>query len=102
MSYFDIITNKLYQAFSIEHLALTDESFMHNVPAGTESHFKLIIVTDDFLKTPKVRRHQSIYNVLSQTMQDIHALSIQAFTIEEFNLNPKIIHSPECSNRDKK
>ena len=56
MSYFDIITNELYQAFSIEHLALTDESFMHNVPAGTESHFKLIIVTDDFLKTPKVRR----------------------------------------------
>ena len=99
MSYKETIISDLHQAFAIEHIALKNESFMHNVPADSESHFKLIIVSDDFLGMTKVKRHQSIYNALSETMKSIHALSIQAFTVAEFNLDPMILDSPDCSNK---
>jgi BolA protein len=99
MSYYETIISNLHQAFAIEHIALKNESFMHNVPADSESHFKLIIVSDDFLGSTKVKRHQNIYNALSETMQNIHALSIQAFTVTEFNLDPMILESPDCSNK---
>ena len=99
MSYKETIISDLHQAFAIEHIALKNESFMHNVPADSESHFKLIIVSDDFLGITKVKRHQGIYNALSETMKSIHALSIQAFTVAEYNLDPMILDSPDCSNK---
>ena len=99
MSYKETIISDLHQAFAIEHIALKNESFMHNVPADSESHFKLIIVSDYFLGITKVKRHQGIYNALSETMKSIHALSIQAFTVAEFNLDPMILDSPDCSNK---
>ena len=99
MSYYETIISDLHQTFAIEHIALKNESFMHNVPADSESHFKLIIVSDDFLGITKVKRHQGIYNALSETMKNIHALSIQAFTVTEFNLDPIILESPDCSNK---
>jgi BolA protein len=72
---------------------------MHNVPPDSESHFKLVIVSDDFIEMTKVKRHKIIYQNLVETMKKIHALSIQAFTIEEFNTNPVILSSPDCSNK---
>jgi len=32
-------------------------------------------------------------------MNKIHALSIQAFTIDEYKKNPVILKSPDCSNK---
>jgi len=32
-------------------------------------------------------------------MSEIHALSIQAFTIEEYKANPVIHSSPDCANK---
>jgi acid stress-induced BolA-like protein IbaG/YrbA len=47
----------------------------------------------------KVKRHQLVYLILVETMKKIHALSIQAFTIQEFNANPVILSSPDCSRK---
>ena len=47
----------------------------------------------------KVKRHQLIYQILINIMKEIHALSIQAFTIEEYNSNPVILSSPDCANK---
>ena len=51
------------------------------------------------IEMTKVKRHQMIYKTLVETMKEIHALSIQAFTIQEFNANPIILSSPDCSNK---
>ena len=99
MSYHDDIILNLQKAFKTQNLLLENESFMHNVPADSETHFKLVIVSNDFLGLTKVKRHQKIYNVLTQTMNQIHALSIQAFTIDEYQKNPIILQSPDCSNK---
>ena len=99
MTIHDAIIKDLNMAFSVEHLYLENESSMHNVPPDSESHFKLVIVSDDFIELTKVKRHKIIYQTLVETMKKIHALSIQAFTTEEFNTNPVILSSPDCSNK---
>ena len=93
------IIEHLNIAFSVEHLYLENESSMHNVPPNSESHFKLVIVSNDFSDLSRVKRHQNIYTALKPVMEKIHALSIQAFTIEEYNKNPVILSSPECSKK---
>ncbi len=49
------IESKLISAFSpIHHMEVRNESYMHNVPTGSETHFKVIIVSEKFssVKTP--------------------------------------------------
>ena len=99
MSSYKRIINALNKQLTIEHMFLENESSMHNVPPNSESHFKLIIASDDFIKLSKVKRHQLIYQILSKIMSEIHALSIQAFTIEEYKANPVIYSSPDCANK---
>ena len=42
------IINNLNESMNISSLKIINESFMHNVPKDSESHFKVIIVSDDF------------------------------------------------------
>jgi stress-induced morphogen len=43
-----IVTDKLVGQFESEVLQVTNESYMHSVPAGSETHFKVVLVTDQF------------------------------------------------------
>ncbi|MDA9964671.1 BolA family transcriptional regulator [Gammaproteobacteria bacterium] len=99
MSIHEAIIEDLNMAFSVEHLYLENESSMHKVPPNSESHFKLVIVSNDFNHLSKVKRHQNIYSALNAVMNKIHALSIQAFTIDEYDKNPVILKSPDCSKK---
>ena len=99
MIIYETIIECLNREFVVEHLFLKNESSMHNVPPNSESHFKLVIVSNNFNKMSKVKRHQSIYSSLNNVMNKIHALSIQAFTIDEFKNNPVILDSPDCSKK---
>ena len=47
-----IVIQKLEKAFSPNHLEVINESASHNVPAGSESHFKVIISADFFVINP--------------------------------------------------
>ena len=99
MSFYNDIVAKLNTELNVETMFLENESAMHNVPINSETHFKLVIVSDDFIEMTKVKRHQLVYQILVETMKKIHALSIQAFTIQEFNSNPVILSSPDCSRK---
>ena len=46
MSMKQTIENKLDQALAPTHLVVKDESHMHNVPEGAESHFNVFVVSD--------------------------------------------------------
>lgn len=92
------IEAKIRDAINPEHLEVLNESHMHNVPPGSESHFKLLIVSDTFEDTPRVRRHQKINGVLADELKnDIHALSMQTLTQAEWALrNGEVMASPKC------
>jgi len=67
------------------HLELVNESHMHNVPKGSESHFKVVVVSDDFKNHNLIARHRMINNLLkSQIDGPVHALSIHAMTPDEW------------------
>ena len=93
------IINTLSSSLNLSSLKIINESFMHNVPAGSESHFKIVVVTNDFNNLSSIKRHKLIYKTLDNLMNKIHALSIHAFNEEEFKLNPVILDSPECANK---
>ena len=93
------IKNLLLSGFSPSVLKIVNESYMHNVPEGSESHFKLVIVSDEFKNLSNVKRHQEVYKVLGEVMQYIHALSIHSFDNEEYKNNPMILDSPNCVNK---
>ena len=93
------IINTLSTSMNLSSLKIINESFMHNVPKGSESHFKIVVVTNDFINLSIIKRHKLIYKTLDNLMNKIHALSIHAFNEEEFKLNPIILDSPECANK---
>jgi len=93
-----IIIGKLNKEFNPTILKIKNESFMHNVPMDSETHFKIIIVSDKFKNIPDIERHKLIYKILSIEMNKIHALSIYAFDIDQYNNKPIIIDSPNCAN----
>ena len=93
------IINTLNECMNISSLKILNESYMHNVPEDAESHFKIVIVSNDFSNLSQLKRHKLVYKHLGNIMDDIHALSIQSFNEVEFKLNPTILDSPECAHK---
>ena len=50
----DTITEKLTAALTPLHLQVMNESHMHSVLPGSESHFKVVIVSEQFQSQPLV------------------------------------------------
>lgn len=59
------IEEKLRTAFDPVFLEVVDESYRHNVPAGSESHFKVVLVSDRFTGERFLNRHRMIYGTLT-------------------------------------
>lgn len=97
MSIEQIIQEKLEKGLSVGHINIENESHMHSGPA-TDTHFKVTLVSDDFAKKRLVQRHQMIYGLLEQEMQNpIHALSMHLFTQEEWQKRGgEVMPSPKC------
>ena len=93
-----IIETKITNAIAPTRLKVINESHMHNVPPGSESHFKLVIVTDVFEGLSMVQRHQQINGLLADELKGcIHALSMQTLTSSEWSKsNSKVTISPDC------
>lgn len=55
----NLIKSKLAKALEATYLNIINESYMHNVPAGSETHFKVVVVSSKFDGLPliKVIRH---------------------------------------------
>jgi len=67
------------------HLEISDESHMHNVPAGAESHFQVLVVSDAFEGEKLVGRHRRINALLRDELAGgMHAFAIHAWTPQEW------------------
>ena len=79
------IETKLADALPLQHLEVTNESHQHNVPVGSESHFKVVLVSDGFEALREVARHQQVYKILSDELSNkIHALALHTYTPVEW------------------
>ena len=79
------IESKLSASLTPVHLEVINESHMHKVPPGSETHFKVVVVSDRFDGLSAVKRHQLVYAALGERMrEEIHALSMQTLTPDEW------------------
>jgi len=94
----ETIENKITEALSPSYLTVINESYMHSVPPGSESHFKLVVVTDSFDGVPRVRRHQTVNGILKDELAGpLHALSMETLTPEEWERKGGVVReSPDC------
>jgi BolA protein len=91
------IESRLNSSFSIEHLAIENESHLHNVAPGSESHFKVTIVSQDFSELMLIKRHRLVNKALQQELQTIHALALHTMTPDEWvSRAGKVADSPQC------
>ena len=91
------IHGKLSAKFSPSHLEIINESYMHNVPRGSETHFKVLIVSEQFRDTKLIARHRMVNESLSEELQSgVHALSILAKTPEQWSQGQTVEKSPAC------
>jgi len=98
-----IIATKIDKQLKPVHLAIENESSRHRVPTGSESHFKVTVVTTKFTPLSQLERHQHIHQILADELTQLHALSIHAYTPKEWVKRNKQVHrSPPCRGSMKK
>ncbi len=92
------IEAKVRASLSPTHLEVINESHKHSVPPGSESHFKLVIVSDRFQGKTLVRRHQAVNKILEKELkEDIHALSLETLTALEWERRSgQTVATPPC------
>jgi len=93
------IHNSLSQAFMPLELRVEDESHTHQVPVGAESHFKVLIVSNQFNTLTRIARHRAVNSVLNSEFQSgLHALSLFLYTPDEW-IGQTLPHSPACKHQ---
>ncbi len=91
----DILTMALHPL----HLEVENESHMHSVPPGSETHFKVLIVSPSFEGKSRVDRQRMINELLKAELQSgLHALTQRTLTPQEWDLQKSKLEfeSPEC------
>jgi stress-induced morphogen len=97
------IEQQLTQAFSPLFLDVANESHQHSVPANSETHFRVVLVSECFEGQRKVARHQQVYAALApQLAGPVHALALHTYTPAEWRDRQQAApESPQCMGGSK-
>ena len=92
------IERRLRQQLAPVFLEVANESHQHSVPANSETHFRVVIVSDAFDGKRKVARHQQVYAELSAQLEGpVHALALHTYTPQEWQQRQQQApQSPDC------
>lgn len=93
------LTTHLAPAF----LQVDDESHMHNVPDGAQSHFKVTVVSEQFAGSRLIGRHRQVNTLLADALNGpVHALALHTYTPQEWQARGgDIMQSPACRGGSK-
>lgn len=86
------------------YLNVENESKNHHVPEGSQTHFKLTVISTQFAHLSLVERHRLLNRLLKEEFElGMHALSMHLFTPEEWEKKNKMsLKSPHCKGGSKK
>ncbi|XP_051901625.1 bolA-like protein 1 [Pristis pectinata] len=88
---------KLESSLAPAHLEVVNESHQHAVPAGSETHFKVVVVSEHFEGLSLIQRHRLVHEAVREEMAaQVHALSIHARTPRQWADDPTVDRSPPC------
>ena len=98
----DQVEQRLTEHFSPFFAEIVNESHMHSVPTGSESHFKVTLVSNVFAGLRLVKRHQEVYRILQPLIgSPIHALALHTYTESEWSERDGSPDSPHCMGGSK-
>ena len=73
------------QALAPQWLQVDNESHRHHVPAHSETHFRVVMVSSAFDGQRLIDRQRTIHAALADELAgDVHALGMRLFTPEEW------------------
>lgn len=98
MSIQEAVESRIAANIDCQHLDVVNESNKHNVPAGSESHFSVVLVSSEFEDEKLIDRHRRINKLLADLLAtEIHALALHIYTEEEWrNKHGDAPMSPPC------
>ncbi len=85
-------------------MEIENESHKHSVPPGSESHFKLFVVSPAFQGVPLLQRHRMVNEAVAGgpgLPLPVHALSVQAKTPEQWAGGATLQSTPNCRGGSK-
>ena len=93
----------MQEQFAPIHLAVENESHRHSVPENSETHFKVVLVSDLFRGASRVARHQRVYAALGEELEGpVHALALHTYTPDEWRARGDAAPaSPACRGGSK-
>ncbi len=78
-------------------LEVANESGQHNVPPGSETHFKVTLVTEAFVGQSRIQRHRCVNQLLGELLAGpVHALALHTYTPAEWAARTDSPASPPC------
>jgi BolA protein len=97
------LRERLEANFAPLYMELDNESHLHSVPANSETHFRLVLVSAAFAGKRPVARHQAVYALLPDLMAgELHALAMHLYTPEEWDSRgDSAPASPDCRGGSK-
>jgi len=97
------IEGKLADALAPVHLEVLNESDQHSVPPGSETHFRVVVVSAAFEGKRSVARHQHVYRLLAGELAGgVHALALHTYTPAEWSARAEPApESPACMGGSK-
>ena len=97
------IEEKLAGALAPVHLVVENESHMHSVKPGSETHFKVLIVSPAFDGVGRVDRQRKVNAALADELAaGVHALTMRTLTPAEWQAGAAAgFESPKCHGGSK-
>ena len=78
-------------------LEVINESHMHRVEPGSESHFKVVIVCEQFAGQRLLARHRQVNAILADELAGaVHALALHTYTENEWQEKGNAPRTPSC------
>jgi len=97
MTMIETIETQLATNLTLKHLEVVNESDNHNVPPGSESHFKVTAVATEFEGLRLLARHKLINKILADQLKQIHALALHTYTLSDWQQSHgDVPMSPPC------
>ncbi|MDP8079122.1 BolA family protein [Phocoenobacter skyensis] len=98
MSLEQLMIQKLTNSFNPQVLSLENESYKHRSSLTGSSHFKLILVSEQFNNQKMIARHRAVYSCLADELDTtVHALALHLYTPQEWQEKEAVIpNSPNC------
>ena len=93
------ICHRLQGAFEPSHIDVVDESAGHRSGPGAETHFRVVLISQDFSGKSLLHRHRAVNTCLRDELAaGVHALALSTYTPEEWQARDAEARvSPPCA-----